>query len=65
MQEHAFQASSGQLPVQLEVSVLVVTCDRKTQMRKVDANLMGAAGFEFRAQEAEIGPRFFEPEYRF
>ena len=43
-----FKRPPRQLPVQLEVAVLVVTGDRKAQMREVHADLVRAAGFELR-----------------
>src|SRR5512139_2346234 len=55
MQEHALQPLLGQPPVEFEIAVLVVPRDRKTEMRGMHANLMGATGLQFRFQQGEIG----------
>src|SRR4051812_34652323 len=66
MQKHTLQASllssPCQLPVQREIPVFIVTCYRKAQMSQVNANLMSTAGFQFRLQQAEVVPCFFEGE---
>src|SRR5438093_11020987 len=54
VQEHALQALFRQSPVELEVAVLVVTRDRKSEVGEVDADLMGAAGQELRRQQRVI-----------
>ena len=49
MQEHALETSLGtephQLPVQCEVSILIVACYGEIQMSEMHANLMSTARF--------------------
>src|SRR5512140_3571018 len=63
MQEHALHALFGQALVQLEIAVLVVAHDGKTQMREMHANLMRAPGLELRLQQAVVAAGALEFEY--
>src|SRR2546422_2860894 len=51
VQEHALQALLRQSSVELEVAVLVIARDRKSEMGEMDADLMGTAGQELRRQQ--------------
>src|SRR5438046_2173569 len=62
MQEQPLQALPRETPVQLEVAVLVVARDRKTEMREMHADLMRAAGLELRFEKAPSGKGPLEPE---
>src|SRR5687767_15151465 len=52
MQKHALQSLARKPLVQIEVSVLVVPRDRKPEMREMYPDLVGAAGFQFRFEQA-------------
>src|SRR5688500_334828 len=66
MQEHAFQAwpasSFRKLLVQREIPILIVSRYWITQMSEMHTDLMSAAGFQFRLQQAEIPKGFPEGE---
>src|SRR5712675_1496811 len=64
VQEHALQALLRQGPVELEVAVLVIARDRKSEMGEMDADLMGAAGQELRRQQRVIADPPPLPENR-
>src|SRR5712675_3256509 len=64
VQEHALQALLRQGPVELEVAVLVVARDRKSEMGEMDADLMGPSGQELRRQQREIAESLLSPENR-
>ncbi len=52
MQEHAFQPSLLERFVDVKFAILVVPGNRKTQMREVYPDLMGAPGLEFGFDQA-------------
>src|SRR5438034_5261074 len=52
VEKHAPQSTLGEGPVPREVAVLVVAGERKTKMRQVHANLMGAPGMQLRFKQA-------------
>src|SRR5258706_4937962 len=56
--------SPRQGSVELEVAVLVITRDRKSEMGEMDADLMGPAGQELRRQQREIAESLLSPENR-
>src|SRR5258707_9885293 len=64
VQEHALQALLRQGPVELEIAVLVITRDRKSEMGEMDADLMGPSGQELRRQQREIAQSLLSPENR-
>ena len=64
VQEHALQALLRQSSVELEVAVLAVTRDRKSEVGEVDADLMGAAGQQLRRQQRVIADFPLLPENR-
>ena len=57
-----FRPASGELLVEREIAVLVVAGDRKAEMREVHADLMRAAGLEFRLEQAEGAEALLQPE---
>src|SRR5215470_17975675 len=52
MQEHAFETFSGERFVPAEVAVLIVAGERKTEVRKVHADLMRAARSQLGLEQA-------------
>src|SRR6266568_6569431 len=64
VQKHALQALLRQSAVELEVAVLVITRDRKSEMREMDADLMGAAGQQLRRKQRVIADFPLLPENR-
>src|SRR6266540_6865832 len=64
VQEHALQALLRQRAVELEVAVLVITRDRKSEVAEMDADLMSAAGQQLRRQQRVIADFPFLPENR-
>src|SRR6266404_8305901 len=63
VQKHALQAGMRQILVQPKISVFVVARNRITKMREMYADLVGAAGLELGAQQAELTPRLLQFEY--
>src|SRR5439155_712923 len=64
VQEHTLQALLRQSSVELEVAVLVIARDRKSEMGEMDADLMGTAGQELRRQQRVIADFLLLPENR-
>src|SRR5256885_8247920 len=64
VQKHALEALLRQSPVELEVAVLIIARDRKSEVGEMDADLMGAAGQKLRRQQRVIADFLLLPEDR-
>src|SRR5882762_2803877 len=64
VQEHALQSLLHQTSVELEVAVLVITRDRKSEVSEMHADLVGAAGQQLRRQQRVSADSSLLPENR-
>src|SRR4029079_18403977 len=64
VQKHPLQTAPRERPIELEVAVFVVAGDWITQMSKMNADLVSAAGLELRLEQTETLVLAFEAKHR-